>query len=121
MKTLLLLRSVRSFAALAAATASVVTFCATCATFAGTTYIWNPTALTAAAGNWDNTSSTGWNSGAGLYPGSAGDLTLGAVENDIANANTKAYTGSAANSKFHMNGVNAFLSEFDWGSTSTAS
>jgi fibronectin-binding autotransporter adhesin len=120
MKIVLLIRSVVCFAMLAAIT-SVVMLGATCDVNAATIYTWNPTALTAAAGNWDNTTSTGWNT-AGGYPGSAGDLTVGAVENDVADMNSKAYTrSSVANGTIHMNGVNAFLSELDIGSTSTSS
>src|SRR3954453_12972589 len=103
-------RPVRSYAVLASAIALFAFLGGTSIAVAGTTYAWNPTTL--AAANWTDTTATGWNSGSG-YPGSAGDLTLSAVENDVANANTKAYTAAnGAAATVHMNGVNAFLSEF---------
>ena len=74
MKIVSLVSSVRCFAMLVAIT-SLVILGATSVAMAGTLYTWNPTTLTAT--NWKLDNVTGWNS-AGGYPGSAGDLTLGA-------------------------------------------
>lgn len=118
MKLLVRIRPICGFATLAI-TASMAVLCASSTARAGTTYIWNPTAL--ANTNWDNTASAGWNTGAG-FPGSAGDLTGGAVENDVANMNSKAYTGgNGVTPAISMNGIDAYLSEMDIGSTATGS
>src|SRR5690349_2626168 len=102
MKNLVKFRPVRRFAALAII-AIIAVICPGALASAGTTYIWNPTAL--ANTNWDDVTVAGWNTGAG-YPGSAGDLTGGAVENDVASMNTKAYTGgNGATPAVAMNGV----------------
>src|SRR5689334_7632440 len=77
---------------------------------AGTSYTWNPTGGSTTL-NWNDTTATGWNTGAG-FPGSGGDLTIGAVENDVAVMYSKNITG---NQTIRLSGVNAFLSELDIG------